>query len=345
MADIKTIYAEKLELRSPIIAASSGLTNNAEKIKEFAEAGVGAVVLKSIFEEELENEAAYMTGGTDYPEAVEYLTHYVKSHAVDKHLDLIKAVKDSAPNLPVIASINCFKSDTWVSYAQDLADAGADALELNVMRIETGRSDDWGTAEEALVTLTHEVSSAVNGTLPVILKLSKYYTNLLRLSRDLNIAGAKGLVFFNRSYFPDIDIDNEKLVAGSVFSSEQDFSDGLRYVALVHGAVPGLSLCLSSGARTGADLVKGLLAGSNAVQYCTALYKGGARVISEANEFLAHWMDKHGYRTTKEMLGKLSASRVDNATFYQRSQFMRHFSSFDDRPTETFGGNIHREQE
>ena len=342
MADIKTIYAEKLELRSPIIAASSGLTNNAEKIKEFAEAGVGAVVLKSIFEEELENEAAYMTGGTDYPEAVEYLTHYVKSHAVDKHLDLIKAVKDSDPGLPVIASINCFKRDTWVSYAQDLADAGADALELNVMRIETGRGDDWGTAEEALVTLTHEVSS-ISGGLPVILKLSKYYTNLLRLSRDLHIAGAKGLVFFNRSYFPDIDIEDEKLVAGPVFSSEQDFSDGLRYAALVHGAVPGLSLCLSSGARTGADLVKGLLAGAGAVQYCTALYQGGARVISEANEFLSDWMDKHGYRTTQEMLGKLSASRVDNATFYQRSQFMRHFSSFDDRPTETFGGNIHRE--
>ncbi len=344
MADIKTIYAEKLELRSPIIAASSGLTNNAEKIKEFAEAGVGAVVLKSIFEEELENEAAYMTGDTDFPEAVEYLSHYVKSHALDKHLDLIKAVKDSSPDLPVIASINCFKSDTWVTYAQDLADAGADALELNVMRIETARSDAWGTAEEALVTLTREISSGNSG-IPVILKLSKYYTNLLRLSRDLNIAGAKGLVFFNRSYFPDIDIDNEKLVAGPVFSSAQDFSDGLRYAALVHGAVPALSLCLSSGARTGADLVKGLLAGADAVQYCTALYKGGARVISEANEFLAHWMDKHGYRTTKEMRGKLSASRVDNATFYQRSQFMRHFSSFDDRPTETFGGNIHREQE
>ena len=338
MADIKTTYAENLSLKSPIIAASSGLTNSVEKIKEFADAGVGAVVLKSIFEEELENESAYMTLDTDYPEAAEYLSHYVKNHALDKHFDLIKKVKDTT-DVPVIASINCYKSDTWTSYAQSFVDAGADALELNVMRIETGRGDDWGTAEKNLVRLIDTLTQS-GIRVPVILKLSKYYTNILRLARDLHIAGAGGLVLFNRSYFPDIDIENEKLVSGPVFSQEQDFSDGIRYAALIHGAVPNLSLSLSSGARTGADLVKGILAGADAVQYCTALYQGGARVIAEAGEFLANWMDKHGYRTVSEMKGKLAAARVDNATFFERSQFMRHYSSFDDRPTETFGGNV-----
>ena len=342
MADIKTIYAEKLRLKSPVIAASSSLTHSAEKIGEFAEAGVGAVVLKSIFEEELESEAAYMSADSDFPEAAEYLSHYVKSHALDKHLDLLKEVKDKHPELPVIASVNCYKSDSWISYAQTLADAGAEAIELNVMRIETGRGDDWGTAEENLVKLTKDiVASGI--TVPVTLKLSKHYTNLLRLARDLNIAGAKGLVFFNRSYVPDIDIDTEKLVSGPVFSSEQDLSDGLRYAALVRGAVPALSLSLSSGARTGADVVKAVLAGADAVQFATALYHGGARVISEANAFVEEWMDKHGYRTIQDMRGKLAATRVDHANVFERSQFMRYYSSRDDRPTETFGGNVHQE--
>lgn len=342
MAELKTTYAERLTLKSPLIVASSGLTQSPEKIGEFARAGAGAVVLKSIFEEELESEAAYMTRDTDFPEAVEYLSHYLKSHALDKHLDLIKSVKDAHPDLPVIASINCFKADTWVSYAETLIEAGADALELNVMRIETGRGDDWGRAEENLVRLTNEVSDKTHGA-PVILKLSKQYTNLLRLSRDLHIAGAKGLVFFNRSYSPDIDINNEKPVSGPVFSQEQDFSDCLRFAALVKGAVPALSLSLSGGARTGADLVKGLLVGADAVQYCTALYNHGARTITEALAFLSEWMDKHGYHTIDEMVGKLAATRVDHATFFERSQFMRHFGAHDDRPTETFGGNIHRE--
>ena len=337
MADIKTIYAGTLELKSPVIAASSSLTSRADKIEEFAEAGAGAVVLKSIFEEELENEAAYMTEESDYPEAAEYLSHYVRAHALDKNFDLIREVK-SRVAIPVIASVNCYKSDSWISYARDLAAAGADAVELNVMRIETSRSEEWGTAEGRLVKLADDLTES-GLKVPVILKLSKYHTNMLRLARDLHIAGASGLVLFNRSFFPDIDIENEKLVGGPVFSHEQEFSDGIRYAALIRGAVPGLSLSLSSGARTGADLVKGILAGADAVQYCTALYKGGARVISEANAFLSDWMDKHGYHAVGEMRGRLAATRVDNATFFERSQFMKQYSSFDDRPSETFGGN------
>lgn len=340
MANTSTKYANKLSLRSPLIIASSGLTSDPKKIKELANAGAGAVVLKSIFEEQMEQEVSNLESSSDFPGAMEYLQSYVQDHALSEHTDLIKACKDSL-EIPVIASINCYKADTWKEYAHSLVEAGADALELNVMRIDTDRAQEWGTAEKGLVQMVADLTKALP-RVPVTLKLSKYYTNIISLCRSLSISGAEGVVLFNRSYFPDIDIHNEAIVSGPIFSSETDLLDGIRYTSLVRGAVPDLSIAISSGARDGKDLVKGLLAGADAVQYCTALYKGGARIIEESLAYLTKWMEKHKYAGIDEVVGRLAATRIDHANVMQRSQFMKHFSSHDDRPVDSFGGNIDR---
>lgn len=332
MADISTLYAKKLQLDSPFVVASSGLTSRAEKVKEYAEAGAGAIVLKSIFEEQMEQEIDYMSSGSEYPEAMEYLDHYVKSHALQQHIDLIKQCKD-AVSVPVIASINCYKADTWLEYAHELIDAGADALELNVMRIESQINQEWGTPEEQLVKLVGMVRKQLP-SVPLTLKLGKYFTNIIRLARDLKMAGADAIVLFNRTYMPDIDIDRLVITSGPQLSHPSDFSDTLRFASLVHGGVPDLSLALSTGARDGKDLIKGLLSGADVVQYCTSLYQNGAKVIGEANNLLREWMADKQYQGIGEFKGKLAATRVDHANLYQRSQFMKYYASEDANPTQ-----------
>lgn len=337
MADISTLYAGKLLLRSPFVVASSGLTKEIKKIKELADAGAGAIVLKSIFEEEIEQDITKMTeemaGGYHDSTAMDYLQHYVKGHALQSHIDVIREAKQ-AVDIPVIASVNAYKSDSWVEYAKELIDAGADALECNVMRLETKVTQPWGESEEDLIKMVRGLRKVLPHT-PLIIKLSKYYTNVIRLARDLKLAGADAVVLFNRTFMPDIDIEREEISRGSVLSHEGSYSDTLRYAALIRGGVPDLSIALSNGARDGGDLVKGLLAGADAVQYCSALYKGGANVIREANQFLTEWMDRKQYLELKEFKGKLAATRVDHATMYQRSQFMRYHASEDANPTAT----------
>lgn len=336
MADLSTLYAQKLRLKSPFIVASSGLTKNIRQIQELEKAGAGAIVLKSIFEEQIEQEISQMTdeslGGYDDYGAIDYLQHYVKGHALKSHIDLIKEAKRCII-APIIASVNAYKSDSWVEYARELIEAGADALECNVMRIESKVAEPWGTSEEELVQMVRALREQLDDT-PIIIKLSKYYTNVIRLCRDLKLAGADGVVLFNRTFMPDIDIEKEKITVGSVLSHESSYSDTLRYAALVRGAVPELSIALSNGPRNGEDLVKGLLAGADAVQYASALYQGGAKVVREANQFLSDWMDRKQYHHINEFKGKLAATRVDHATMYLRSQFMRYYASEDANPTQ-----------
>lgn len=336
MADISTLYARKLKLNSPFIVASSGLTKKVSQIQEMDMAGAGAIVLKSIFEEQIEQEISKMSdeslGGYHDSTATDYLQHYLKAHALNTHIELIRESK-KVVKAPIIASVNAYKSDSWIEYAQELIEAGADALECNVMRIESQLTQPWGESEEELLKMVRALREQLGET-PIIIKISKYFTNVIRLARELKLAGADGVVLFNRTFMPDIDIEREKITVGSVLSHEGSYADALRFAGLVRGGVPDLSIALSNGPRNGADLVKGLLAGADAVQYCTALYKGGAKVIRDANQFLSEWMEAKKYERVSEFKGKLAATRIDHATMYQRSQFMRYYASEDANPTQ-----------
>lgn len=341
MVDLTTTYAG-LKLKSPIIVASSSLTSSVSRLKAFEDAGAGAIILKSIFEEQIESEAAdTLSQSQDFPEAYTYLKEYSEAHSVGKHEELIREAK-KVVSIPVFASINCYSTGGWIEYAKTLSDAGADGIELNVMRIETDRTQEYGEPEMAIVKVVSELRKAGYHK-PLAVKISKYYTNLIRLCGKLHAAGADGVVLFNRSFMPDIDLRTEKLVAGPVFSSPGDFYDGLRFTALVSGAVSGLSISISSGPRNGKDVIKGVLAGASAIQMASVLYGKKEQAISESLEELRQWMEEHKYESVSEMRGKLAAKHVEKANFLARSQFMKYFDDPDGaHPTTTFSGAVDR---
>lgn len=341
MVDLTTTYAG-LTLKSPIVVASSSLTASASRIKAFAEAGAGAIVLKSIFEEQIESEAAdTYSQSHDFPEAYNYLKEYTEEHSIRQHVDLLREVKGSI-DIPVFASICCSSSEGWIDYAKTLADAGADGLELNVMRVETDRTQDYGEPEKSIIRVVKDLRDA-GFRKPLVVKISKYYSNLIRLCADLNTVGADGVVLFNRSFMPDVDLKSEALTAGPVFSHPSDYYDGLRFTALVEGAVPSLSISISSGARNGGDVVKGILSGANAIQLASVLYGKKEQAITDALEQVRSWMEEHKYGSIREMVGRLAAKQVDKANYLSRSQFMRYFDSPDaEHPTNTFSGAVDR---
>lgn len=241
---LKTQYAG-LELKNPIIAASSGLTDNVEKIVALEKAGVGAVVLKSLFEEQLAAQSEHLlnSSDSDYPEAYDYLQNIVKAHEVEKYLTLIREAR-KVVSIPVIASINCYDDGSWESFAADLEKAGASAMELNVQKINPTTEYRPGTIGKLHVEILQKVEAAVH--IPVTVKISRNLSNLVSVVDQLRAAGAAGVVLFNRPWQPDIDIHNRRLVAGSPFSTSADLSDTLRWLGIVSGQVNKLPLAAST---------------------------------------------------------------------------------------------------
>ena len=256
MIDIKTQYAG-LTLRNPLIVGSSGLTNNPERNKEFEKAGAGAIVLKSLFEEQIEMQSDSLMQDSDYPEAADYIRGYVKANQVNNYLELIKKTKEQC-TIPIIASINCYKSDVWIDFARQIELAGADALELNVYFLETSLEYNPDEIRDLYVNIIRKVKETVS--IPVIMKIGKNVGNIPALVNTLKVNGADGVVMFNRFYQPDIDINNMQIVSGNVFSNHSDLSDTIRWTAIISGKVPGISIASSTGIHDWEDVIKGLLA-------------------------------------------------------------------------------------
>lgn len=322
MAKLSTTFAG-LQLSSPVVVSSSGLTSKSHNLLRYEQAGAGAIVLKSLFEEQIDKDIDHMYSGVDYPEAMDYLQAYVKNNALDNHLTLIKEAKEVL-SIPVIASINCFKKDSWVSFAKDIEKAGADAIELNYMSIETDLDAPYGAAEKELIQMVESLCKQTS--LPVTVKLPKYFSNIVRLVRDLQIVGAKGVVLFNRTYAMDIDVKNLRVKAGNIFTRPEDIEDPLRYTALVHGGVPGMDVALSTGAHNTEGVLKAILAGAKAVQMCSNIYHEGEELITKVNRELEQWMDDHKYYTIDEFAGELAAKDNELNAMYLRTQFMKYYS-------------------
>lgn len=324
MIDIKTKYAG-LTLRNPIIVGSSGLTNNPVKIKEFEKAGAGAVVLKSLFEEQIEMKSDTLMDSSDYPEAADYIRNYVKANQVNDYIELIKEAKKEC-TIPIIASINCYKSDVWIDFARQIELAGADALELNVFFMETdiNGNDDH---EAIYINIIRRVKEVVS--IPVIMKIGKSFCNIPSLVQTLKANGADAVVLFNRYYQPDIDINNLQLVSGNVFSNHSDLSDTIRWTAIVSGKIPGVSIASSTGVHDWEDVVKCLLAGASAVQLCSALYTHGSEIISQILVCVEEWMHQAHFKSLDEFIGRLNYANIPDPSMYERSQFMKYFSNRD----------------
>lgn len=311
-----------LELQSPLLVGSSGLTRSLDKVKAFAEAGAGAVILKSIFEEQINNQIASLTEHNNYVEGAEYLAHYVRSEEIGNYLQLIQEFKRQL-SVPVIASICCMRSESWFDFATQIQDAGADAIEINIMRVESDLFFNWATTEQGYIHLVQELRRRLR--IPIIIKLSRHHTALPSLVDKLHAAGAKAVTLFNRSYQADINLDKEELMMGDIFSCTGDFAETLRFTALVSGMVKGLEISASSGVYTWQELTKSILAGASTAQMATALYKQGASAISDALSGLKTWMHTHGYNSINEMQGRLNAQNTGQNNQYERTQFMRYF--------------------
>ncbi len=322
MADLRVNYLG-LELASPLVPSSSGLTASPERIREMEKAGAGAVVLKSLFEEQILYDSDRYLESHSSPEAEDYLRGYIREHAVDEYLRLIEETKRKV-SIPVIASINCVSAEEWIDFAGRIEEAGADALEVNVYFLPL--SDDLESAEyeHTYCELAERLKEKL--TIPVAFKLGRQFTNLTRLVARLAHRKVEGVVLFNRFYEPDIDIEKMELTAAPVFSRPEELRQTLRWIGLLADRFPGLSLAASTGVHDATAAIKLLLAGADVVQLCSVLYEKGIPVIEEILKDIAEWMEGKGFGSISEFRGRLSYARLKDPVMYERSQFMKYFS-------------------
>ncbi len=320
---LQTAYAG-LMLSSPIIIGSSGLTNNIDKIKEFELAGAGAVVLKSLFEEQIWMDTQSMLEYNDSAEATSYLQSYVQANNLKQYTDLISRCKSEC-NIPIIASINCYHADSWVSFAKEIEKAGADALEINIFKLATNANEEWGHYERLHVRILERVKRETS--LPVVIKMGQRFSNIVAQVTQLKANGAAGVVLFNRLYTPDIDVETMQIISGSVFSSSEELGNTLRWVGVVSGQVPNFSIAASTGVHGVTDPIKLVLAGASAVEVCSAVYQQGTAIITDMNRAMKDWMKKKGYRSTSAFRGILNFHNVKDQSLYERVQFMKYFSN------------------
>jgi dihydroorotate dehydrogenase (fumarate) len=307
-----------LELENPIVAASSPLTSSVERIGRLAEAGVGAVVLKSVFEEQIAGEAAFRRRYNDSPEADDYLREYLGEDYLRGHLELIEGARKVA-GVPVIASINCVGAGAWVDYARRIEQAGADALQLNIAVLPASAAESAAEVEGRYLDVVAAVAGAVQ--IPLSVKLGPRFTNIVHLCREIYYRGAKGVVLFNRFYEPDIQTDTMTIESSDSLSEHSELRNGLRPVALVASEVEPLDVAAATGIHTGDDVVKALLAGAHAVEVCTALYRDGLGVVGAMKRDLAAWMSAHSFGSVDDFRGRLTKPL---ATF-DRLQYMKFF--------------------
>ncbi|MCE1199962.1 MAG: dihydroorotate dehydrogenase-like protein [Marinilabiliales bacterium] len=327
MADLHVKYLG-LDLKSPVIAGSCGLTHSVDHLLAIEKAGAGAVVLKSVFEEEIYLEYAHefdKLGPMD--NNLEFLDYYdieIKKENLKQYLQLITDAKAKL-SIPVIASINCVTSQEWGFFAKKIESAGADALELNLFLspadLTKSGADNESTYFDIITRVTQKVS------IPVSVKISHYFSNLGGMIRDISFSGVKGIVLFNRFYSPDIDIDKETVHGTNVLSHPSDYLMPLRWIAAMSNRV-NCDIAASTGIHSWETAVKMILAGSHVVQVASGLYEKGFPFITELNEGMKKWMDAHQYEKIDNFRGKLSQENSVNPSEFERVQFMKNFGEY-----------------
>jgi dihydroorotate dehydrogenase (fumarate) len=347
MADLSCKYLG-LQLKNPVIVGSSGLTSSIANLKTIAQKGAGAVVLKSIFEEQIKFEADKFLKSDNpgmkswneafqgivnktefyYDEAFDYLSSYAKEHTLNQYLTLISDAKKNI-DIPIIASINCSTQYDWQYFAKRIQEAGADALELNVYLLPSDFEKNGIDNENVYFDIIKEVKKYV--TIPVSLKTGYYFSSVAQTLLRLSETGISGLTLFNRPYNPDIDIETLQVNASNMFSSESEYSHSLRWVALMAGRIK-CDIAASTGIHNSETVIKQLLAGADAVHMVSVFYKNHLHhfdVLPEIIKGLETWMKEHKYNNISEFKGLLSRKNVHNPASYERVQFLRLFSSIE----------------
>lgn len=323
MANLSTKYLG-LDLKNPVVISSSGLTNSVDKIQKLENYGAAAVVLKSLFEEQINYESGSLEANSDYPEASDYILNYTKNNTIDEYLDLIEESK-KLTQIPIIPSINCISSKEWVSFAKNMESAGADALELNIYLLPTDKKQTAADYEKKYFETVEKILDKVK--IPVAVKLGRNFTNPAFVVDQLYKRGVKGVVLFNRFYEPDIDIENMKIVSAEVLSSPSDIRQSLRWIGIVSSLDIKIDIAASTGVHNSEGVIKQILAGANVAMICSSLYKYGSQQVESIVSEVDAWMDKKEYDSLSKIKGKLNYKHIPDAALYERSQFMKYFSN------------------
>jgi len=329
MVNISTNYLG-LQLRSPIIVGSSGLTEKLSQLEHIEKAGAGAVVLKSIFEEEIISELnanlkAINNETFVYPESLDYYEdNFHIDDSTSKYLELIANAKKSI-SIPVIASINCITPNEWTYFPKQIELAGADALELNIFLLPSDSHRSAEDCEKIHFDIIKEVKKDLK--IPVSVKISNYSANLSQFICKLSQTDIDGLVLFNRSYSPDIDLNTLEIKSFVVLSDENDYVLPLRWVAISRDKVK-CSIASSTGVHHGKEVAKMILAGADAVQIVSAFYKNGFYFLENIHEELKNFMRNNNYTSLDQFRGKLSMNNSQNPAAFERVQFMKYFRGY-----------------
>jgi dihydroorotate dehydrogenase (fumarate) len=321
MADLRTNYLG-LMLKNPVIAGATNLVSNLDNIKRMEDAGAGAIVYKSLFEEQIQLERLELDEDrTEYEERhAEMIKIFpdIEHAGPTEHLMNLRSAKESV-SIPIIASLNCIFNSTWQEYATLIEETGVDALELNFYAVPKELNVQGKTIIEHQLEILRLVKSTVR--IPVSVKLSPFYANPLNVIQQMDDAGADAFVLFNRYLQPDIDIQTEEHINYFNASAPDENRMPLRFAGLLHGNIKA-GVCASSGIHSPEDVIKMLLAGADAVQVVSILYKNKIEYLSELVNGLNNWMDKKGYYSVQEFKGKLSAKNTKDPYIYKRAQYI-----------------------
>ena len=323
MANLSAKYLG-LALKNPLIAGSSGMTGTLQKVVKMEHSGVGAVVLKSLFEEQIFQEAnALIDSGSSYSsEASDYLHSYILSSSTQEYLQLIADCKKTV-SIPVIASINCVSTSAWINLAREIENAGADAVEINVYYLPDNKMPS-AFYEKMYLDIAVKLKKTLK--IPFAFKLGSNFTNLIYLVDQLYRRGVSGVVLFNRFYEPDFDIRTLDIKASDPFSSPGDMGPSLRWVSLTTSQVPKIDVAASNGIHSGWDVIKQILAGATVAQVSSALYKNGTEHIYRMLGEIYEWMGKNGFETLDEFRGLVRDRDKENMRSMHRLQYMKYIA-------------------
>ena len=314
-----------LDLKSPIVVSSCSLTADVDKVKEMESCGAGAVVMKSLFEEQIRGEVEFMaSAGHSWPEMDDYLHAYIRSNSIAQYTEKVRALKQ-AVSIPVIASINCYSAGEWVEYARQIEAAGADALEINLYDLALDPRTSPASIEDGYVNVVRSIVSELR--IPVAVKIGPHYTSIVNFVDRIATAGAKGVVIFNRFFTPDIDLEKFCLVPAAPLSHEGEYAEILRWTAILASAVKNVDIATTTGVHSAESALKMILAGADTVQVCSVIYKHGPAVIKEFNEKIAAFLEKNNVESLSQIRGRLSYSTIPDPAMYERVQFMKTFGS------------------
>ncbi|HWX20564.1 MAG TPA: dihydroorotate dehydrogenase-like protein [Candidatus Binatia bacterium] len=327
--DLSTTYLG-LKLRTPLVPAASPLSEDIDTIKQMEDSGASAVVLYSLFEEQLRQDrvelARHLEHGTfSTPEALTYFPEPEEFHlGPEDYLKHVSKAKQ-AVRIPVIASLNGSSTGGWTKYAKAIQQAGADALELNIYNIPTDMNLTSAQVEQNYLDIVKAVKAQV--TIPVAVKLSPFFTNFANMAARLDQSGADGLVLFNRFYQPDIDLETLEVKPNILLSTPMAMRVPLRWIALLYGKLDA-TLAATSGIHRASDVLKMLMAGADVTMLCSALIRHGVRQIGVVERDLVAWMEEHEYQSVTQLKGSLSQKNCADPSAFERAQYMRAISQF-----------------